>query len=406
MEFDTDIAIVGGGLVGSSLACALDGAGWRVAQVEAQPPRSGEPAWDERHFALARRSVQALTAWGVWPHAAAEAQAIAHVHVSSRGDFGAVRIHAGEYGLDALGRTLPARALGAALERRLAQCAALERIAPARVAAFEAIGDAGVLTLDQAGATRTLRARLVVAADGTDSFLRGTAGIAADTHDYAQVAIATNVVAARAHEGWATERFTRDGALALLPLPGDRCGLVWTVPVAEVEALMALDDASFLARVATLGGPRFAGLRRLGRRQAWPLRLTRAQAITSPRLVLVGNAAQTIHPIGAQGFNLGVRDVAGLVELLADARRRDADPGAAPLLARHAAQRAPDRERTIGWSDALVRWFGNDTRLAGAARGMGFAVLDRATPLKRELAFAMMGYRDGDATTAAIADAH
>jgi 2-octaprenyl-6-methoxyphenol hydroxylase len=397
MQFDCDIAIVGGGLVGSSLACALDGSGLRVAQVEAQPPRTGEPAWDERHFALARRSVQALAAWGVWPHASAEAEPIGHVHVSSRGDFGAVRIHAAEYGLDALGATLPARALGAALERRLAQCTTLERIAPARVAAFAADGEAGVLTLDGA---RTLRARLVVAADGTDSFLRAAVGIPADTRDYAQVAIATNVVGARAHDGWATERFVRDGALALLPLRDERCGLVWTLPAADAESAMALDDAAFLARVAATGGTRFAGLRRLGRRQAWPLRLTRASAVTAPRLVLVGNAAQTIHPIGAQGFNLGVRDVAGLVELLA----AGGDPGDAALLARHAARREPDRERTIGWSDALVRWFGLDTPLGGAARGVALAVLERAPPLKRELAFAMMGYRDAGAT--AIADAH
>ena len=399
MDSECDIAIVGGGLVGSSLACALDASGYAVAQVEAQPPRTGEAAWDERHFALARRSVQALAEWGVWAHAADESRAIEHVHVSSRGDFGAVRIHAAEYGLDALGRTLPARALGVALERRLAACRSLERISPARVAELATDDDGATLTLEANGATRALRARLVVAADGTDSFLRNAMGIAAETHDYAQVAIATNVVPPRPHEGWATERFTRDGALALLPLPGDRCGLVWTLARDEAETAMALDDAAFLARVAALGGPRFANLRRLGRRQAWPLKLTRAAAVVAPRLAIVGNAAQTIHPIGAQGFNLGVRDVATLVELLA----ANGDPGGDALLARYAARRAPDRERTIGWSDALVRLFKRESRLAGAARGLAFAALDRAPPLKRELAFAMMGYRDVDQASA-VAD--
>ncbi|HVF36237.1 MAG TPA: FAD-dependent monooxygenase, partial [Candidatus Saccharimonadia bacterium] len=373
-----DIAIVGGGLVGSSLACALAPLGWRVAQVEAQMPQPGQPAWDERNLALSRRSVQALDSIGVWGHIAAEAHPIRRVHVTSRGDFGAVRIRAADYALESLGHTVPARALGAALEARLAALQNLDRLAPARVArvecrrglspdgaALEATEASRLrpllqLHLELSGGQRTIEARLVVAADGTDSFVREALGIGAERRDYAQTAIVSTVVPERPHDGTAYERFTDTGPVALLPLAQDRAGLVWTVASDDAARVLALDDAAFLAEAGARAAAPLGRLRRVGRRQAWPLRQLVAQSLVAPRAVVVGNAAQTLHPIGAQGFNLGLRDVLALADALAD---RAIDPGDDDVLRDYARGRREDRTVTAQASDALVRWFAPDREL-------------------------------------------
>ena len=385
-----DIAIVGGGLVGSSLAAALAPLGWRVALIEAQTARASAPAWDERNLALARRSVQALESLGVWTHAAAEAHPIVKVRVTSRGDFGAVRIDAADYGLPSLGHTVPARALGAALESRLASLSTLRRIAPATVVALEPGDDSLALVLERGGARERLAARLVVAADGSDSFLRGALGIAAREHDYGQTAIVATVVPTKPHGGVAYERFTDTGPIALLPLAQDRAALVYSVRSDDAERMLALDDAAFLAAATERSAAPLGALRRIGRRQRWPLRRVEAAAVVARRAVVVGNAAQTLHPIGAQGFNLGVRDVLALAQRLPDP---SADPGDAAQLERYSQERAPDREATMRISDLLVRGFAPDRELARLARGVAFATLDRMPAAKRELAFAMMGYR-------------
>jgi len=409
MQQAYDIAIVGGGLVGSSLACALAPLGWRVVQVEALPPRALEPAWDERNFALSRRSVQALDSLGVWAHAAAEAHPIRRVHMTSRGDFGAVRIRADDYGLDALGHTVPARVLGAALETRLAALPNLDRIAPARVTQVvcgrglspdgaaqtdpEASGLRSLpqLRLDVGEGERLIEARLLVAADGTDSFVREALGIGADRHDYAQTAIVATVMPERPHDGTAYERFTDTGPIALLPLAQDRAGLVWTVASDDAARVLALDDAAFLAEAGARMATPLGRLRRVGRRQEWPLRQLVAQSLIAPRAVVVGNAAQTLHPIGAQGFNLGLRDVLALAEALVE---RGMDPGDDALLRDYAFARRDDRAVTAQASHALVRWFAPDRELLRLARGASLALLDRMPAAKRELAFAMMGYRE------------
>jgi 2-octaprenyl-6-methoxyphenol hydroxylase len=394
MTFDADVLVVGGGLVGQSLCAALEGSPLRVAQVEAEPPRAADaPRWDERNFALARRSVQSLARWGAWPHAAAQAHPIVEVHASSRGEFGAVRVRADECGVDSLGHTVPARAVGTALARRLADCRTVQRLAPMRLAALAFDDDGVTATLDGADGPRALRVRLVVGADGTASAVRACAGIGTETRDYGQTAIVCTIGARGAPDGRAFERFTDSGPFALLPLGDERLGMVWTVPAADAEALLALDDAAFLDAAQERFGRRAGRFLRVGRRQPWPLRLTRAQRVAGERVLLVGNAAQTIHPIGAQGFNLGLRDVEALAAMLADAAAHGADPGAADRLAALAAAREADRSATIRLSDGLARAFLPKALPLRLLRGAALAVLDRVPPLKRDLAWSMMGWR-------------
>ncbi|ANB18167.1 2-octaprenyl-6-methoxyphenyl hydroxylase [Dokdonella koreensis] len=388
-----DIVIAGGGLVGSSLAIALEGSGWRVALVESAAPRVDlQPSYDERNLALARASINALASLGVWPLAEAQAAPIRHVHVSRRGDFGAIRLDAEALGLPAFGAVLPARELGNALLRRLEQCDRLARFAPATLVAVVPGEDHLAIELDAGGDRHRLTTRLLVGADGTASFVRRDAGIGTRETDYRQSAIVTTVTTERPLDGRAYERFTESGPVALLPMPGRRAGLVVSVPQAEAERVAALDDAAFLALVHARLGYRAGRLDRPGRRVPYPLRRLLADALTAPRRVLVGNAAQTVHPLGAQGFNLGLRDALTLAEVLGGAAD-GGDPGSATRLARHVERRRDDREATTAFSDDLVRVMGNDFLPLRLLRSAAFGVVDRLPPLKRQLALRGMGYR-------------
>lgn len=399
-----DIVIAGGGLVGSSLAIALDGCGFRVALVEATLPRvDAQPSHDERNLALARASVNALGSLGVWSNAAHAATPIRRIHVSRRGDFGAVRFDAAALGLPDFGAVLPARELGAALLHGLAGCHHLARFAPAEVIAIEAGASSIELVMCEATGERHITTRLLVGADGTESFVRSCLGIGVQRTDYAQSAFVTTLTTSRPLDGLAYERFTDSGPVALLPLPRHRAGLVLSVPANDVARVAALDDAQFLDLVHERFGYRAGRLSRPGARKPYPLRRTLADSLTAPRTVLVGNAAQTVHPLGAQGFNLGLRDALTLAEILVDARRAGNDPGGAGVLEQHAGRRAGDRAATTSFSDDLVHLMGNGFLPLRALRTLGFSALDRIDPLKRRIALRGMGFR-GDVTQRALGE--
>jgi 2-octaprenyl-6-methoxyphenol hydroxylase len=397
-----DIVIVGGGLVGSSLAIALEGCGFRVALIEAAMPKVADPpSYDERNLALARASINALEAIGVWAHTNGQAAPIKRIQVSRRGDFGVVHLDAAELGLPAFGAVLPARELGNALLHRLDACATLTRIAPAQVIALAAGVDEVEVTLRAGDRERCLSTRLLVGADGTESFVRQHFGIGTQRVDYAQSAFVTTLTTDRALDGAAYERFTDSGPVALLPLAQHRAGLVLSVPAADTERVAGLDDAAFVELVHARLGYRAGRLSRPGQRKPYPLTRVLADALTASRCVLVGNAAQTVHPLGAQGFNLGLRDALTLSELLADARRKGSDPGGRELLAAHVARRSSDRAATTAFSDDLVRLMGQDFLPLRVLRSLGFAALDRLPPLKRRMALRGMGFR-GDVSELAL----
>ncbi|HVT31309.1 MAG TPA: 2-octaprenyl-6-methoxyphenyl hydroxylase [Rhodanobacteraceae bacterium] len=398
---DCDVLIAGGGLVGASLAIALDGAGLAVAMAESTAPRADlPPSQDERNLALAAASVNALRALGVLDGACAT-QPIERIEVSRRGDFGSVNLAASELGFAAFGATIPARGLGQALLRRLDACSALARFAPAEVVAIDP-GDASTaVTLRTPDGECRVRTRLLVGADGTGSFVRGAFGIDVARHDYGQSAFVTTLTVSPALGATAYERFTDSGPVALLPLGGDRAGLVLSVPSDAAPRVGALDDAAFLAFVHERFGWRAGRFSRPGRRKPYLLASAIAERTIAPRAVLVGNAAQTVHPLGAQGFNLGLRDALTLAELLRDAAVAGADPGSGALLARHVERRRADRSATTRFSDDLVRLMGSDFAPLRLARSIGFHALDRIAPLKRRFALRGMGFR-GDTPLLAL----
>jgi len=384
------VLIVGGGLVGASLAIALDAAGLRATLVDAAAPsRDAAASYDERNLALARASVNGLTSLGVWPHAASSATAIRRIHVNRAGEFGSARLDAARQGVDALGWTLPARELGAALARRLDGCTRLTRHAPATLVALDPIeGGWRALVRDGQG-TRTVDAALLVGADGTESFVRERLGVAVQRHDYGQSLFVCTITPARDHAGQAFERFSDEGPVALLPLTQGRCGLVLTVPAGQADAVAALDDEAYAALAQRRLGWKLGRLARPGRRQFYPIRRVAATRLTGPRAVLVGNAAQTVHPIGAQGFNLGLRDALTLAELLQNA----ADPSAPALLDAYAARRLPDREGTMTMSHGLVQLACLPQPLLAPLRSLALLAFDRVPPLQQTLARRGMGFR-------------
>ena len=394
MNDTCDVLIVGGGLVGSSLAIALDGAGLRVALVEAAPPRVDlQPSYDERNLALARATVNALDAIGVWRHVMSRAMPIRRIHVSRQGEFGAARLDAARHGVDAFGAVLPARELGNGLLARLDACRELVRHAPAQLSAIADDGATLVATLLTPGGERRVSTRLLVGADGTASFVRTARDIQTETVDYAQTAFVTTVTAQRDLDGCAYERFGATGPTAILPLADRRAGVVLTVPSADAGRVAGLDDAGFVELLQARFGHRLGRFSRPGRRVSYPLRRIQALRLTAPRVALVGNAAQTLHPIGAQGFNLGLRDALTLAELLVDQYRFDGDPGAPALLAEYAARRVADREGTAAMSDGLARWTANEFVPLKLLRSLGLIALDRIAPLQDAVVRRGMGFR-------------
>lgn len=397
-NLSTDILVVGGGLVGASLACALEPLGFRVTLLEASEPRSASPpSYDDRTLALGMASCRILEGLGLWPALADNATPIREVTVTELERPGRVVMRASELGLDCFGNVIEARVFGQAVMQQVKGLPGVEIHCPLRARALEpGDGQVCVEAEDPQGQRTTIQAGLVIGADGADSDIRRLLAIKADTHDYGQTAIIANVTPQEPHAGRAFERMTPTGPCALLPHAGGRCGLVWCVPTAQAQALLDMPEEEFLAAATERCGAALGPLLKLGRRSSYPLRRVVPERDTAERVVLLGNAAHAIHPVGAQGFNLGLRDVAVLAELLADAQLESGvrpDPGDGVLLARYSAWRKPDHAATLGWSHDMVKLFGSRLPLTRQARSLGLALVGLASPLRRRLAVRAMGYR-------------
>jgi 2-octaprenyl-6-methoxyphenol hydroxylase len=388
-----DVAIVGGGMVGATLGVALAPLNLRVALIEAIPHNAAsQPSFDERTTALSNGSRRILETLGVWSSLSAQATTIRKIHVSDQGRFGFARIDAAEQGLAAIGYVVANRALGNALWSRLEESRGLKVFCPAQVSKVTAHDQAVTIEITERGAnteglgvSTVIDAKLIVAADGAQSAVRGAFGIEADVRDYEQTAVITTVLPQRFHDNVAYERFTPSGPLALLPLDGGRCTLVLTLTKGAAQAALAWSDEEFLAEVQRRFGFRLGRILKVGRRVPYPLVLTQASRTSAPRCVIIGNAAQGLHPVAGMGFNLGLRDVASLAELIAERTGKDADAGSRELLAEYDAWRSADRGGVIGFTDGLVRIFSNPLSSVRGLRNLGLLAFDLLPPAKAAL---------------------
>ncbi|MET1079277.1 MAG: 2-octaprenyl-6-methoxyphenyl hydroxylase [Pseudomonas sp.] len=383
------LAIIGGGLVGASLALALqDGAkarGWRIVLVEPFAPGAAyQPSYDARSTALSYGSRQLYERLGIWPQVAPRAQAIERIHVSDRGRIGAARLSAGQEGVPALGYVVENAWLGQCLWQALDPEVVSWRC-PAEVVRLEALEDGYRLQLDDHS---LLDCDLAVLADGGRSGLREQLGIAVSHAAYGQSALIANLTPGEAHRGQAFERFTDEGPLALLPLLDDRCALVWTRAHGDATRLAGLSEQAFLGELQQAFGYRLGALRHVGARHLYPLALIEAQEQVRPHLVVLGNAAHTLHPIAGQGYNLSLRDTLVLAETLLQSA---AAPGDLATLQRYGARQLRDQQLTVGFSDQVTRLFGRPDPWLAAGRTLGLLGLDLIPPAKRWFARQAMG---------------
>ena len=385
-----DVAIVGGGMVGASLAVALEGLGLSIALIEAVPhDAAAQPSFDERTTALSNGSRRVLETLKIWDAVAPAATSIHRIHISDRGHFGFARIEAAELGLAALGYVVPNRVLGRALMGALEARAEVELYCPARVTEINRTPEWVELNVARGGGEPSwLRARLVVAADGAGSAVRAAFGVVAEVRDYEQTAVVTTVTPRKFHDHVAYERFTENGPLALLPTTQGGCVLVLTLAPALAERAMGWSDAEFLAEVQRRFGHRLGRFLQVGRRTAYPLALSRSLRTSAGRCVIIGNAAQGLHPVAGMGFNLGLRDAASLAELLAARRAEAGDP---QLLADYDAWRAGDRRLVIAFTDGLVRLFANPLAPVHQLRNLGLLAFDLLPPAKSALSALSIG---------------
>lgn len=390
-----DIVIVGGGMVGASLAAALAPLPISIAVIEAWPPSGKtQPSYDDRSTAVAEGSRRIFEGIGCWPEIEVSATPISRIHVSDRGRFGFARLDHRDYGVPALGYVVENRQLGGVLWQTLSGRDNVALMSPARVDAVQ-LGTGSVkLIINEDGKQPTsLEASLLVAADGARSTVREMLKLGESTWEYGQAALIANVSPSESHRNEAYERFTETGPLALLPMSRNRCSLVWTLPPDLAAELAQADEADFLGRLQDEFGFRIGRFTRAGDRASYPLKLIRAQRQSAPRVLLIGNAAHSIHPVAGQGFNLGLRDVAALADVVADAVASGTDPGVSSVLDCYSDWRRDDQQRVARITDSLVRLFTNPLSPVKAIRGLGLMGLDIAPGPKSVLAHQAMGLR-------------
>jgi 2-octaprenyl-6-methoxyphenol hydroxylase len=382
-----------------SLAVALGRARIPVALIEAsEAQRRGDSGYDSRPIALSQSSRRILDALGVWDSLAAIVTPITRIHISDRGHFGFARLHAEDCGVDALGYVVAAAELGRSLEAVLQSTDRVRVLRPAVVGDVQCDHpSAARLSIAAAGGPPAqglpsrVEAKLMVLCDGGRSALRQRLGIRVSERDYGQWGITARIEARCAHGGVAYERFTAAGPLALLPMQGNHCGLVWSMDAALAERLMALDDDGFVGALTEQFGMRLGGFVATGPRSAFPLHLITATEVVGKRLAIIGNAANHLHPVAGQGLNLGLRDAAALAEIVSAALREGRDAGDPSALAGYAEWRRRDQKLVARATDAVVRLFSNRFAPLVAARGLGLLAFDLCPPAKRRFGNVAMG---------------
>lgn len=386
-----DVVIIGGGMVGAALACALGDTPLRVAVIEPNPldmrwPRAD---FDVRVSAVTRASENMLRAIGAWDGIARRRLApFREMHVWDAGGNGVIHFDSADIGEAALGHIVENGVIQMALAERAAAFDNLDWLCPARSTAI-ALGQATASVTLEDG--RTLNTALIVAADGANSWTRRQAGLETRGWAYDQKAIVANVKTAHGHRDTAWQRFLPTGPVAFLPLPGGMSSIVWSTTHQHAERLLALDEIAFLAELQTAFGETLGRIESTGPRAAFPLRLQFAPAYVRPRLALVGDAAHAIHPLAGQGVNLGFLDAAALAQVLVEAKTRRADPGGLKALRRYERWRKGDNLAMMAVMDGFKRLFGSEAAPLRLARNLGLNLANHAGPLKTHLIQRAMG---------------
>lgn len=398
-----DVLVIGGGLVGASLVCALENTirkhSLKVALVESHnldEPRDAPPGYDARASALSYGTRLIYGQLKLWDSLESHVSPILDIHVSDRGHFGTVHLNHLREHVPALGYVVENHRIGDVLLKQLRNFhkeKLVEIISPAEVVALKPLADAAMnLTLSTTGdVAQGIDASLVVLADGGRSSLMDKLHIRRKKYDYGQHALVTNVSLNKSHNGVAYERFSGDGPMALLPLTNERCGLVWAIPADHIEEYLALDDQAFLNVLQEHFGFRAGRFMRVGRRDSYPLALSVAQEQVRPGLVVLGNAAHAMHPVAGQGYNLAIRDTLALAENIADSLSANIPLGNLTQLLRYIDGQERDQKITLDFCDTLVKLFARKEVGIILARNLGLVGMDISGSLKSRFARKAMG---------------
>jgi 2-octaprenyl-6-methoxyphenol hydroxylase len=392
MSHDYDVVIIGAGMVGASLACALAPSGLRIAIIESVTlSNEQQPSYDDRGITLSPSSKRILEYLGVWQQVQSYTTPIKKIHISEQGRFGLTHLDAAETGNSALGHIVVARSLGMALHKQMSAFKNVKLICPAELKYFQRIDSGMTLEIARSNNTEAISTGLLVGADGGRSLVRRLAGINTKEKDFKQTAIVSNVTTQKPNNATAYERFTSHGPIALLPIDTNRSVLVFTVNKDSVERYLNMPDKEYIKVVETEFGRRLGKIEQVGQRRSYAIVFIEAIEQFQEQLILLGNAAHSIHPNAAQGFNLGLRDVAGLAECIFMGIEKGLATHDVSILDAYIKLRQADQRRVMRFTNGLASSFYNELPLLGSARNAAMLLLDSIPDLKASFVETTMG---------------
>jgi len=391
LGFDYDLAIVGGSIAGATLACALKNSGLSVVLIEAQP--QSVAVQRRQAYALSILSGRILEGIGVWDKILPQITTYQQIRLSDADYAGVVNFRPTDVGTEALGYVGEHRPVLTSLQEFLADAPNISWLCPAEVVEVAYQPSGAQIKVKVADTHRQIRTRLVVAADGARSQIRTAAGIGTHGWKYWQSCVTARIKPEKSHNNTAFERFWPSGPMGVLPLPDNRCQVVWTAPHAEAQALKDLEEKEFLALLEYRTGGLLGRIELDSERLVFPVQLMQSDRYTKSRLALIGDAAHCCHPVGGQGLNMGIRDAAALAQVLQEAHLRQEDIGDSGVLKRYESWRKRENLAILGFTDFLDRMFSNNWLPLVATRRLGLLMLGRLRPLKTYALQLMTGLR-------------
>ncbi|MGK7877386.1 MAG: FAD-dependent hydroxylase [Xenococcaceae cyanobacterium] len=391
IDFDYDLAIVGGGIVGATLASALKDSKLSVVLIEAQP--LDVAAARRQAYAISLLSGRIFEGIGVWPKIFPQIAKFRHIRLSDADRPGVVQFQTGDLGTEFLGYVAEHRTMLTSLQEFITGCPNVSWLCPAEVMGVEYQESGVEIEVKVEGEKRQIRTRLLVGADGARSRIRTWAGIGTRGWKYWQSCVAFTIKHEAPQNDTAFERFWPTGPMGVLPLPGNRCQVVWTAPHAEAKGLKELDEKEFLTKLEYYTGGLLGRLEMAGDRFLFPVQLMQSDRYTQSRLALIGDAAHCCHPVGGQGLNLGIRDAAALAQVLQEAHNQGEDIGDIRVLKRYESWRKGENLTILGFTDFLDRMFSNNWLPVVAARRFGLWIMPHLPPLKIYALQLMTGLR-------------